>query len=182
VRLKSDMADHTNDFFGMSSSFAPGGESAVVRELRNQVMGVKREIDNTNLETWCYERFHASKMVEVKEREEELAKKSKKKEKRLQYNDVLDGQKKYDVGSFVQDDLTNEIEAAKDHSEKVRACCVYIYGVYVPCMCTAHANPHICVSTPLVLITSSSPSVYLTLYPPSLSAVGGYSASSVGGD
>jgi hypothetical protein len=177
------MADNTNDFFGMSSSFAPGGVSAVVRELRNQVMGVKREIDNTNLETWCYERFHASKMVEVKEREEELAKKSKKKEKRLQYDDALDGQKKYDVGSFVQDDLTNEIEAAKGHSEKVRACCMLcicrMYVMYVHCTCS---SAHVCVSTPLILITSSSPSAYLPLYPLSLSAVGGYSASSAGGD
>ena len=163
------MTDNINDVFGMSSSFVPGGESAVVRELRNQVMNMKRDIDNANFETWCYERFHASKIVEVAEREAELAKKSKKKEKKLQYNDALDGQKKYDVGSFVQDDLTSEIEAAKDHSEKVHACCMRTVCVlYMHCMCY---SVYVCVRFPPptsthphpapIVLTTSSPSICL---------------------
>jgi len=43
-----------------------------------------------------------------------MAKKSKRKEKKLVYKDTLSGQQKYDVSSFVQDDLDSEIEVMND--------------------------------------------------------------------
>ena len=45
-----------NDLFG-SSSVDMGGHTAVTRELQNRVNALRREIENVELETWCYERY-----------------------------------------------------------------------------------------------------------------------------